>query len=102
MQRTTCDLCGKELHPSDDHHYVIKIEAFAAQDPREITEADLDQDHLEAISQILTEMEDNPAAAEFAEPTRSFRYDLCCKCHRKFVRDPLGRAQLEKLNFSEN
>jgi hypothetical protein len=81
---------------------VVKIEAFAARDPREITEADLEADHLEAISEILREMEDNPTAVELAEPTKNFRYDLCYNCHQRFVRDPLGRGQLEKLNFSEN
>jgi hypothetical protein len=78
------------------------MEACAAHDPREITEADLDKDHLEAISQILQEMEANPGSGELAEPTRRFRYDLCGSCHQKFIRDPLGRGQLEKLNFSEN
>jgi hypothetical protein len=81
---------------------VVKIEAFAAHDPCEITEADLEEDHLEAISQILREMEDDPTVADLVEPTKNFRYDLCSKCHQKFVRDPLGRAQLEKLKFSKN
>ncbi len=102
MLHITCDLCGKELHPEEDVHYVVRIEAFPSRDPREITEADLEDDHLEAISKILQEMEDNPEAAPLAEPTKNFRYDLCGKCHLRYVRDPLGRGQLEKLNFSEN
>lgn len=102
MLHITCDLCGKVLHPGVDHHFVVKIEAFAAHEPGEITEADLDEDHLEAISQILRDMEDHPELGELTEPSKNFRYDLCCKCHQRFVRDPLGRGQLEKLNFSEN
>src|SRR5689334_18974040 len=45
MLHVTCDFCGKELRPGDDPHYVVKIEAYAAHDPAEITEADLDDDH---------------------------------------------------------
>src|SRR5437660_7987399 len=29
MLHFTCDLCGKELQPGDDHRYVVKIECFA-------------------------------------------------------------------------
>src|SRR5689334_12666344 len=57
MLHVTCDLCGKELRPGEDHHYVVKLEVFAAHDPAEITEADLDDDHMEAVSQLLREME---------------------------------------------
>ena len=102
MLHVTCDLCGKELRPGEDFRYVVKIEAFAAQDPAEITEADLDEDHLEAIGQILREMEDHPDECPLVEPTRNFRYDLCSNCHQKFVRDPLGRGQFEKVDFSKN
>ena len=33
MLHVTCDLCGKELRPGDDHRYVVKIDVFAAHDP---------------------------------------------------------------------
>jgi hypothetical protein len=103
MLHVTCDLCGKELYPGDDHHYVVKIEAFAADDPAKITEADLDEDHMEAVSELLREMEDHPADHELTEPAyRHFRYDLCPECHKKFLRDPLGREAAQKFDFSEN
>ena len=59
MQHITCDLCGKELRPGEDPRYVVKIEAYAAHDPAEITEADLDEDHMEALSKTLHELEEN-------------------------------------------
>src|SRR5262249_32279753 len=40
MLRVTCDLCGKEIRAGEDHRFVVKIEAYAAHDPDEITEAD--------------------------------------------------------------
>src|SRR5436190_1140771 len=59
MLHITCDLCGKEILPGEDHRFVVKMEVFAAHDPAEITEADLDEDHMEAVSKLLEEMEDN-------------------------------------------
>jgi hypothetical protein len=102
MLHVTCDLCGKELRPGDDHH-VVKIEIFAAHDPAEITEADLDDDHMEAVSELLREMEDSLEDPDVAEPPhRHFRYDLCPGCRKRFVRDPLGKEAAQKFDFSEN
>jgi hypothetical protein len=102
MLHFTCDLCGKDLHPGDDHRYVVKIEAYPAHDPAEITEADLDEDHMEAVSQLLHETEANGLDAELGETRKNFRYDLCPECHQKFVRDPLGKDTVQKFHFSKN
>src|SRR5687768_16881972 len=96
MLHYTCDHCGKELRPEEDCRYVIKIEAAPAHDPCELTDADLDEDHLEAVSQLLRDDEDGPP---LEEPRKSFRYDLCHECHGRFVRDPLGKEQTHKLFF---
>jgi hypothetical protein len=103
MLHVTCDLCGKELRLGDEHRYVVKIEVFAAHDPAEITEADLDEDHMEAVSQLLRDMEDNGDELDDADPPhQNFRYDLCPECRKKFSRDPLGRDAAQKFDFSEN
>jgi hypothetical protein len=102
MLHVTCDLCGKQFRPGDDCHYVVKIEAYAAHDPTELTEADLDEDHMEAVSQLLQDLEDNLASHDLPEPCKNFRYDMCADCHRKFVRDPLGKETAQKFDFSEN
>jgi hypothetical protein len=103
MLHVTCDLCGKELLPGDDHRYVVKIEVFAAYDPAEITDADLDDDHMEAVSQLLNEIDEGLAEPDEETPSyKSFRYDLCPNCHKKFLRDPLGKEAAQKFDFSEN
>ena len=102
MLHITCDLCGKELRPGEDHRYVVKIEAYAAHDPAEITEADLDEDHMEALSQTLRELEENDACADLPEPHKSFRYDLCAECHKRFVQNPLAKEAAQKFDFSKN
>src|SRR5712692_9622209 len=76
MLHVTCDLCGKELCPGQDQRFVVKMEVFAAHDPAKITEADLDDDHMEAVCELLREMEDNPDDVEAAEPAyKHIRYD---------------------------
>jgi hypothetical protein len=103
MVHITCDLCGRELRQGGDQRYVVKIEAYAVHDPAEITEADLDDDHMEAVSQLLQEEEEQEGTVELAAPYMHFRYDLCPDCHQKFVRDPLAREMLaQKLDFSKN
>jgi hypothetical protein len=103
MLHVTCDLCGKELTPGDDHRYVVKMEVFAAHDPSEITEADLDDDHMEAVSQLLRDTDESPSDPDSDAPAyKNFRYDLCPECHKKFVRDPLSKEAAQKFDFSEN
>jgi hypothetical protein len=103
MLHVTCDLCGKLISPGDDQRYVVKLEVFAAHDPAKITEADLDEDHMEAVSELLREIEENPDNPDLTEPAyKNFRYDLCPECHKKFLRDPLGKDMAQKFHFSKN
>jgi hypothetical protein len=102
MLHITCDGCGKELVQNADHRYVVKMEVFAAHTAT-LTEADLDDDHLEAVSQLLRAEEDNGIDPDAESPQyKNFRFDLCPECHKKFVRDPLGKEAAQKFDFSEN
>jgi hypothetical protein len=105
MLHITCDLCGKELRAGQDH-YVVKIEVFASHDPAQLTEADLEEDHMEAVSQLLREMDDQEAT-DAVEPARhNLRYDLCPECRQRYLRDPLNKElnkeASQKFDFSEN
>ena len=101
MLHVTCDLCGKELCPGQDQRFVVKVEVFAAHDPAGLTEDDLDEDHMEAFSELLREMEE--AKAEHVSPAaQHLRYDLCANCRQRYLRDPLGKETSQKFDFSEN
>ncbi|WP_435019006.1 hypothetical protein TA3x_000999 [Tundrisphaera sp. TA3] len=102
MVHFTCDLCGKDLTGSADPRYVVKIEAYAGFDPTEITGADLDDDHMEAISEILSRDEGLSAEELDAKARKGFRFDLCPCCHEKFLKDPLGREYARPFDFSKN
>jgi len=102
MVHFTCDLCGKALTASGDPRYVVKIEAFPGFDPTEITEEDLEGDHMEAVSQILQRDASLPSDALTAPLHKGFRFDLCPACHTKFLKDPLGKEFLRSFDFSKN
>jgi hypothetical protein len=101
MLHITCDLCGKELRVGEDH-YVVKIEVFAAHDPSQLTEADLEEDHMQAVSELLRQMEETEDADDLEPTSHHRRYDLCPGCRKRFLRDPLAKEAAQKFDFSEN
>jgi hypothetical protein len=104
MVHFTCDLCGKEMAAAGEPRYVVKIAAYAGHDPNQITEDDLDDDHMEAVSELLRREEaEGGSSSDLDAPTyKGFRFDLCPDCHSRFLKDPLNRDTMKMLNFSEN
>ena len=102
MVHFTCDLCGKDLTSCGDPRYVVKIEAYPGFDPNGITEDDLDDDHMEAVSQLLQRDEGLSTEELDAQVYKGSRFDLCPTCHGRFIKDPLNRELLRSLDFSEN
>jgi hypothetical protein len=98
MLHFTCDLCGQ---PLEDRRFVVRMEVFPAFDPEDITEADLDADHLQEVVDEIHESEVTGSAADDCA-AKSFRFDLCPRCHARYLKDPLGREASRRLNFSKN
>ena len=81
--------------------YIVQMAVGLAADASDPGPADLDQDQIESMAELLAELEASGGTAP--EPTsRTMEYDLCGGCHRKFVADPLGRDAVRKLEFSTN
>ncbi len=99
MLHFSCDLCGQQL---DDQRFVVKLEVFPAYDPEQLDEDDLDVDHLQEVSETIQKMESSGNFQLEDCSTKNLRYDLCPGCHVRFLKDPLGRDALRRLNFSEN
>ena len=99
MLHFTCDLCGQQL---GDRRFVVKLEVYPAFNPDELTEADLDDDHLQEVAQMIQELETTGKSPVDDCSSKEFRFDLCPHCHRRFVKDPLGRDAVRRFNFSEN
>ena len=105
MLHITCDLCRRELRAGQDY-YVVKIEVFPQHDPAQLTEADLEEDHMEAVSQLLRELEDDEAAEALQPVRHHLRYDLCPECRQRYLDNPLNKdpnkEAVQKFDFSEN
>jgi len=101
MIHYTCDMCKRELDPSEDLRYVVKMEVYAAMDPL-ADEADDDRDHMEEIQEIIARIEDDNDPNISDDVYQQVRFDLCPECRRKFLKDPLGLEPAKAFQFSEN
>ena len=102
MVHYTCDMCGKTLLSDEDVRYVVKVEVFAAYDPMEVTEDDLNKDHKQEIADLLSEME-NMDPAEIEEGVyKRLRFDLCAACRLRYLANPLAMATPRRLGWHEN
>jgi hypothetical protein len=102
MIHFTCDLCGRTLLADEDTRYVVKIEIYAAYDPMEISQEDLEEDRDEEIRDLLAEMQDLDAEDLENQVYKTFRYDLCPACHEAYLKDPLGRSSRARARFEHN
>ena len=102
MLHYSCDLCGKKLLMDEDVRYTAKLELHAAYDPLEITDEDLEEDQMEAISELIEQMEEVDTKDLEDQVYKSFRFDLCPTCHKKILKDPLGRDVQRRIDFSKN
>jgi hypothetical protein len=98
-------MCGKSLVPEEDERYVVKIEIYAACDSMEVDdEEDLindleeDDDDDDDDDEVDNLDPDEIDSVEY----KTFRYDLCSKCHSRFLQDPLSIKSIRRGRFSEN
>ena len=112
MRHFSCDLCGKDLtaspHGGADGaatgRYVLRMEVApaAAGVLNCVGEADLDRDQLDAMAELLDDLEADPDSAPEVPATQRLEFDLCPGCRLRFVADPLGRERVPKPRFSKN
>lgn len=101
MMHFSCDICGKDMTRAGAERYVLKMEAFAASDPAELTDDDLEADHVEEMGRLLSDLEETDGEPQLPPTSKKLRFDLCPGCFRKFANDPLGR-EAAKFDFSSN
>jgi hypothetical protein len=90
MHHLTCDACGEPLLLDADVRYVVRIEGFAAYDPLEITKDDLARDLRGEMKEALRELAERSAEEAQDEVYRKYDLDLCARCWRRYVKDPLS------------
>ena len=102
MVHYTCDMCGKALLLDEDVRYVVKIEVYAAYDPMEVTEEEIDEDHTEELNQLCESLENADEREVEEQVYKTFRFDLCAGCHERYLKDPLGLLAKKRVRYSDN
>ena len=106
MIHYNCDMCGKSLVPEEDDRYVVKIEIYAACDSMEV---DDDEDLINDLEEDDDDVDEDDDEVDNLDPEeidgveyKTFRYDLCSKCHSRYLQDPLSINSIRRGRFSEN
>jgi len=86
----TCDCCDAGLLLDADVRYVVKIEGFAAYDPLELTQVDLERDLETEMQRTIEQLEAIGADAAQSQVHRAFSFDLCSSCWRRYAKNPLA------------
>ncbi len=85
-----CDGCGATLLLDSDVRYVVDVRGYAAYDPMEITADDLDRDFGADMNKLIDELRRQDAKSAEEDVHKEMRLDLCPRCWKRFVRDPLA------------
>ena len=88
MIHYTCDVCGAAL-PGGSLRYIAKIDVYAAYDTLEIRREDLERDIGYELRELFERMKDVDPEKLLREVYANFRFDLCARCQREYVKDPL-------------
>lgn len=94
MSDLACDRCDRSLLVHEDVRYELEITVKAAYDPLELN---LDEvmatDYTDELRRLVQVIEGRSAEELEAEVYKRFRFDLCLRCQREFLRDPLPRRR---------
>ncbi len=101
MIHYSCDCCKRVLDP-EALRYVVKMEVYAALDTSAVDDEEDDRDHLREIQDILQQADDAADDQIGSDVYETLRFDVCPECRKKFLKNPLGREQLQKFDFSKN
>lgn len=100
MIRYSCDLCKREM-ASGDLRYVVRVEVSQAFEPA-ADEAEDERDYLQEVHEMLETVGNDVDFDGADDIYRQMRFDLCPSCHKKFLRNPLGRDVVAPFDFSKN
>jgi len=87
----TCDMCGRRMAEGQDLRFVAKIQVHASADPLEITAEDLEGDIREKMRRLIEELKDMDPQEVERSVYCAFQFDLCPRCWKRYIEDPLPR-----------
>ncbi len=87
---TVCDMCGKALLLDENVRYILRAEVFAAYDVLELTREDLEKATRREIEELIDRMGDMDEQELADSVYKKFVFNLCPRCQRRYIEDPLG------------
>ena len=97
MLHFTCDRCDRGLLLEEDVRYEVTIEVKSGYDPMEITREDLKKDFSAEMSRLLRQMKKKGTRELEDSVYKVFKFDLCLKCQKEFIENPLFKIKSTKL-----
>ena len=96
MSDLACDRCERSLLVHEDVRYEVVIRVTAAYDPMELDLDDIARADVSAELQRLAAAAGKKTAQELEDEIwKELRFDLCGRCQREFLKDPLPRRTPE-------
>ena len=99
MKYDSCDRCGATLgQPADCYKLTIAIRPAPGDRPGR----DGVDDPVQAMAELLDEMEESGDYPALPAPGHRAEFNLCSACRARYAADPLGRNPGRGLRFSKN
>lgn len=94
MSDLACDRCGRSLLVFEDVRYEVVIRVTAAYDPMELDLDAVARADVGAELERLAAAVGTKTAQELEDEIwKEFKFDLCGRCHREYLKDPLPRRE---------
>ncbi len=96
MSDLGCDRCGLSLLANEDVRYKLEIKCWAAYDTLELSPQALRETDFDAeIKRLVAACEKQSPEELEAQVYKEWSFDLCLRCQKEFVKDPLPRRPTE-------
>ena len=95
-----CDRCGARIE-ANELRYMLKMNIFAAYDTLKIEHSDLKKDYEDEIRKLIEKMEQMDPKELEEDVFKKLKFDLCRRCHRAFLKSPLGGEPADTESVSE-
>ena len=102
MIHYSCDRCKRSIQPDEELRYTVHVEIQVTIDSSEFEHEESREHHLDELNEILSRLDDDERAEISEHAYQRRRFDLCSKCHREYVKNPLAVDAKAHLGFSEN
>jgi hypothetical protein len=92
LSALACDRCDRSLLVHEDVRYEVVIRVTAAYDVMELNLDEVRQaDVSDELGRLTKAIESKTAEELEAEVFKEFTFDLCGRCQREYLRNPLPR-----------